>query len=676
MLNGASLNSTALNAESGAFTNIVGSGTLFDIEQNVVILGSGSVVGLEQRVGFTGLGVLFDIEQDVLLKLVGSGSVVDLDQTVNTTQSGTFITLEQNVQVSDPLSHFARTGWDATLVIGSVIVAPDTIHGNIRVNRIEGGAALMDVTLIPGLGTQAADLYIGKSVTLDVRTVDGTFRVFTGIIDIPEIDLIEKKITLRCADRREELINDQLGSTISTIGSYSSLIFPETTDINEQLNHRLTTTQEAVDFDAYGNYHITPWAPKATADYTLNDSDVYYSDPKVEFLSRGRLTNKVNIKFGYRYERLHHWERNFSWASPIANNICLALQQGYTWCRKDIVRAAIQSAKWPLKGAITFTQIQDGGWYSCIGGIIAWTTTLLTGTTNVIVDSDGNPVLDSDGNKTYNRRITGGTNLRDIFCNAASWISTFRWAQTVSEDYTLTVQAPQSQTQYGDVEIDASYSAQAEFDTREWENYLHYADNSVFTNTYFIEADENRSAFNNAVSVALNIGKTTILSGHRETRVTTHRRIWPEIDLKHTVLVNTTPVIAKGKVFNITHDLNIGTGEARTETKIALYQSQGSQSDSTLTVPTFSTDTVTLPTDTVTLGNHFGVDPDTVAGSESWTGFIANSFVSGSFFPSNFVPRFVVDTPEIPSYVRNERPRSTSATYNVSIPNDTFTITF
>jgi hypothetical protein len=666
ILNAAPVNAAATFYESG-------SGELISIEQNTQTEALGNLISIEQNVGFIGSGEIISLEQDVILWTVGSGELISIEQQVANEQSGNLISIEQNVELVS--THLTRTGWDATLVIGSSQIPKEQIHGVIDVERTENTAAIMTVTLIPTSGTQDFDFYRGKPVTCDIRTDSGTFRVFTGTVDIPEIDIIGKKITLRCTDRRTERINNQLATGVNSIGYFSSIIFPDIDDTADALEQRLSTIPYSVDFDAYGNYHLTAWAAKATADYVLDDADVFYSTPRVELTSRSNITNKINITFQYRYERLHQMDRNFSWTSPIAGNICLILQSGYSLTFRDMIRAAIQSSGWPLKNDITFVPIWPSGWYGCVGGYIGWSTVSYTGTTTVVKDSDGNPVKDADGNNVTETRITGGTNFAPLYCMGASWTASTRWSQTMTEEYTLSVQAPQSQAQFGTVEGYNAYAAQAEFDASEWEKYTAYGNESGGDTTYYINQDTNRATFDAAVNTALNIAKTTILGTHRDTRIVINRSIWPVIDLQHTVEIDTDLLQGKGKVFKINHSLDIGTGEAQTELTLVLSKAVGSASNSSLVRPTPPAPTVNYPSGTIVLGNHYAEDPTTDAAA-NWNGYIGNGFAPGQFFRSSFTEQFIVDVPEIPEEIRQEQVASAAATYNVEIPNDDLTVVF
>lgn len=657
----------------------------------VPLRGAGQLVALEQNVALIeGAGSLLSLEQDVQLRITGSGALIPLEQTVNSTQLGTLVSLEQNVLADtsvtstgvsfDPVNN---TVWDLILTLDGNIVPSDQIHGALTVTRGEGSTSLMDVTLIPEAGIQSASEFIGQTVTLDVITgPESTTRVYTGLVDIPELDIINKKITLRCADRREELIEAQIGPILSTVGTYSPVIFnSETLSTSQKLQDRLSTTPHSVDFDAYGILSVTAWQAKATADFTLDDTIVYYRDPTVELTSRGSIVNTINLTFEYRYERLHHWERNFTWTSPVQSNFAfLALQSRYTFAKRSTISSAISAAGWVLKSPISFVDVHPSGWYSGIAWITFTVNTQLKkakdSLNNDIVDSDGNVTYektkDSDGNIVNATELASTTNYGDVFCEGASWTATSRWSQTIVEKYELSVTAPQSIAQFGAIEESMSSAYSDDFNSKEWEDYGTYSDDPVETGSYFLEASNRRQVSGNAIQVALQIAKTKILSSHRDTRVVIYRDIWPEIGLHHTVALTTTPIQCKGKVFQIVHSFNMGTREAFTKLTIVLSKAQGTATESSLGVPQQPADPYVLPTGTITLGNHFGIDPDpnVTYDADTWTGMIGNSGVT------SFPVSFVVDVPEVPSSARDERVLGVTTDYDIEIPDDDLTITF
>lgn len=659
-LNYQEINSYAINTDGSSF----------------FITGSGQLISVEQELSIQGLGSLISVEQSLELRIssLSPALFISVEQEIEATYSGSVISIEQKVK-DNSADHLSKSGWNATLVIGGRQIPANQIHGDIEIDRAENDAALMNVTLIPEIGIQDVESYHGKSVTLDIEIAGGNYRAYTGVIDIPEIDIINETITLRCTDKRNEQLNNQLRSVVDTVGVYSSKIFRDPKDVAEEIEQRLTTTPHAIDFDAYGNYTVTAWQPKTVSDFTLVDSDVYRNRPAVELTSRGRITNKITLNFQYRYERFYHTTRSFNWESSTTD-ICNILLDGYSLTYKSAIMSAIDSAGWPAKGAITFTPLHESGWYNCGGTSIGWSTRQIQGTNEAVVDEDGNQINDASGNPIYKTRITGATNWGDLYCMGATWQATTQFTQNVTENYALTIQAPQSQTQFGDVTQDLSYSFSEEAASDEWENYDSFSSPAASIN-YYLDQDTSRSDSNAALDVAIRQARNTILSSHRDTRVFVDTFIFPQVDLKHTVYVNTDELKAKGKVYNIKHRLNISTGEAITTTTLVLSRAAGSASDSVLTIPPKPADNITFNTQVIYLGNHFGEDPTTPAAAR-WNGMIGNKWKleNNNFFRTTYQEQFIVDVPAIEDAHRDAKELAQTGSYNVEIPNDTLTITF
>jgi len=644
-----------------------------------VPVGSGTFVSVEQKVGFIGLGTLVSLEQTLIFRETGAGTLVDIEQLVAAIGAGTLVSLDQNIRDFSVASRIDNAGWDAVLVVGSRQIPKSEISGDIVVVRTENDSALLDVTLRPTVGLQDLTALQGKPVTLDIEEPSGTTRVFTGVVDIPDIDLINETITLRCTNRRDELINSQFENREQDVGFYSTHIFGEADDTAQEIQQRLETIPFALDFDAFNNSHLTAWQPAASADFTLTDSDIYRDSPRVSVASRGRIVNQINIDFEYRYDRNYHHERKFSWESPVFSEPCLHLTSGESRISRANIQQSADGAGWPLRGAIAFDVSLVSGWYFCnvnigVGFIrtpIAYSTTNFEFATTWTVDEEGQPISDSNGNQLYTSALVGATDFSTTFAEKASWFGSTRWAQTVSELYTVVVSAPQSIAQYGLVEKDESHGIQAEFDSGEWEDYTAYDNQGL--SSYFIDRDINTAELNEAWIAVMNRAKTTILKGHRDNRVVFQRSLWTPVDLKHTVALSSGPIDAKGKVYRIEHRLNVSSSEAVTTVELAMSRSIGSSSDTAIVNPTRPIDNVSFETSTVNLGNHFGEDPTTEA-AQSWTGAIGNKFVGR--IRTEFPESFVVDTPAIPDELRDLRELAANESFDVEIPNDLLNITF
>lgn len=666
-LNSFAINSTPINA--GASSS-VGSGTIVSLEQKVVVKGSGTII---------------PIEQDVQLRSVGSGTIVTPEQTVRETFSGNLIILDQTVRdlTDTTASHLVRTGWDLDVYIGGEKIDRSLIMESTSVDFTSGNSALASVVLKGQAGSQDLEYYDGKSVFIVANTysssnnpkitTDSKTRVFTGIVAIAEFDIIRERIILNCVNERRKLINDNLSKVVPTIGLWSKSIFDSYKDTADYLDQRISTVRKSLDFDGYNKYSLYSWTPKGTADISLSGSGIYARQPVIKRTDASRIVNKTIIKMQYRYQRLHHRQKSVQWTSPIDNNPCRILAEGYTMTRRDMVIEAVRSAGWVLRGDISFVNPPAAGWYSCNGVYAALSYTNTTARLEARTDIDGNAVSDSEGNPIYDPVTTNVTTYNDAFCAGASWVATKRWTQGVTEERTITLNCPQSQSQFGTVTREQTFGVQANFNTANWENYTRYTNLGLGT-TYFIDQDYNSAEYTKAVRVAMEKAKTEMLDSHRDTRVIIQIPFYPDIKLGHTIETTATRINCKGLVESYTHTFNHETTEAMTEITILLSRVSGSTTDQSLAIPArLNTDSAPSAGGVINLGNHFGEDPSQ-SGAENWNGMIGNRVVNGIL--TKYPVAFIVDMPAIEDSVRSNKTLSGTTSYNVEIPNNTLTITF
>lgn len=642
-LNARTLNQETLDEDQLIFLDS-GSGSETNVEQEVIIYGTGLIISIEQSMEFRNYG--------------DAGLIVSIEQTLKdySTTAQSIITIEQTVYNAALSTFYSRNGWYPTIVVDGWQIPDSQLTGECRYTHNESSSALFDFSIIPPLGAQNIFNYQGKTVTCDVRVAAGTFRIFTGKIDIPELDVMAERITFRCSDNREERITAGGYGAVSHIGSYSTTVFGDIVDTKQEVLDRLTTIPQSLDWDGYGTAYLTDYTPKSTADYTLTDADVYRTQPTIRIESRAQLTNSVTINLKYNYQRFHKGLLSYSWSTGITDFLTL----GNQLIRRDMIQSAASGSGWKLNGAITFSDIAPAGWYNGV----AWSGISTTGIASPTTDVNGNEILDSSGKTVMSVTTTSTTDLKPLFCSAASWGSTKQWAQNISEEYTLTVKAPQSISRYGTV----AKTVSATFTDVDKSEGLEDDHSYGITNGGFLDQDVTESEFNNASLVLINQAKSTILSAHRDSRVTFDKFLWPQIDLRHTVALSTTRIACKGKVSTINHIFDIETGEAVTKIEVALFRATGSQSESTFSVPTRVTDSMTTGFSSGGyLGNHYGEDPSQ-AGAVKWTGAIANRYDGTP--PYDYPVSFVVDAPDVPDLYRQTRVLTASQTYNVSIPAD------
>jgi hypothetical protein len=637
--------------------------------------------------------IFLEFDQTVEYSGTAEGNVIDFAQAVLAqAASQVCIEIEQTVINQADIGKCFVSDWNLVLTINGAEIPHSQIINRMEVTRTENDASIFSFELKPGVGVQDPCEYQGKRVTLDVIQGTTITRVYTGIIDYPTYELVGERVAYKATDRRRELINSQLKTAVKSIGYYTEAMFGEPEDTVDELDKRLTTVPLSVDFDAYGNYTVVDLLPKQVPDYLITSDEIFRRNPRVEIASRARLINKFTFNLDYRYSRLHQRVLGFNWEHSAKNNICLFLQDRYSLTSKAMVSAAAGSAGWDLVGNINFDEVWNGGWYNCGSGRIGWSPLrLINGNTVKRTDSFGDTITDSNGNETYS--VEGGAfqDTGTLFCLGASWAASKRWSQTLEEKYSVTIEAPQSINKFGVIEQERNYGVSSNYDDDEFENidgydvrwgklepFVKQAPNGQGV---YIDYTDNRSEFNESFLVATNIGKTTIITSHRDNRVTLEVPLTPEYDLKHTIEVNSNKVICRGKVSKVTHKFDINNREASTEVELSLSRAPGSASDSNITIPGIPNiaSQAMVP---IGLGNHFGEDPSQPQAA-NWTGMIGNRLRTEAaggggtnFFITNYPESFVVRTPDVPDSLRNTAEGTANASYTMSIQNDPFEIIF
>jgi hypothetical protein len=686
-LNGGALNSFALNGTATAAVSSTGGGVVVSIAQEVKALGTGIVASLAQNVGVLATKTLVaSLAQIVELKSISTpGAVVSIAQAVNALGTKS-IDVDQIVTlVAAPTTFFGRNGYEPMLYIGGVRIDNDEIHDLIEVVYTENDAPQLRFTLIPPTGLQDLRSYRGLSVLYKIREASGISMMFAGKVNTPTVNIIDQKISFNCSLDIEQTVETFMGrAELDKIGYYNNEVFSKPETNLQELQDRVSTIPSVINFTKTGLPNIALIAAAASPDYTLTDSDVYRRDIGFKFGSGQRYINKINLKVSYSYQRLHHHERSFS-ASVEHTTACAFLLGYYDPLTRALVSSAVQGSGWPLKSSITYTDIYPSGWYTCSasvsGSTIGWSTVARDIQVTDVLDSDGNNVT-HNGENVKQANLVGLTDYTETLCNGASWIGTTRFSQNINTEYTITIEAPQSQAQNGVKERDLNFNLSSSYESGDWESYSSFTTETPLAVTgtsgtnYWIDAATNKTTFDSSVTIMLNKAKSDILKSHREDRVMFKRSLWTAVDLNHTVKLNCTKIVATGRVYTYTHTINASSGEAYTSVELSMSQSTGSASDSALTIPATITNTPNYTTLPVNLGpGHYGLDPATTSGASGWTGHIANKKQIGGT-KSSYPVSFVVDTPDIEPGLRDQLELTSTASYDVEIPNDALTINF
>ena len=679
-LNGGAINSSAINAAAGGFTSATGSISV-GIAQIVNATGTASF-GIAQIVGSLSEVISVGIEQQVTFQQSGSLSV-GIDQTVVSKGSKSLGINQLVVAVSEPTTFFGRNGYEPRIYIANEYVPLDQMHGKVEINFTESEAPQLKFMIIPPIGVQDVRGYRGKVVSCSIRDASGTTTVYAGKINSPDVHVVNQKIAFNCSLDIEQTVNNFFDTTtLKTIGYYNNKVFSTPKTTMQELKDRISTIPKELVVDRNGIPDVVNIAAKSTADYTFTNSDIRRDDIGIKLSSGQRYINQINIKVNYSFQRLHHQERNYSATSPHSS-VCELLTNGYTMLSRQLVYSAVQGGGWPIRGPIQFDPIYQSGYYNCGDASVGFSTISCTGTTAPTGAT-------TDGNEQLEYTAQACTNIATALCRGASWVATKRYAQNITQEYTLTVKAPQSLETSGLKERDDTFTLADSFDSAVWEDYPAYTANipegtsvaGTQSRNFWINAQSDRPELNTSFDILLNRAKSEILKSHRDDRVSFKRSLMPAISLKHTVALNTDRIACKGKVYSFTHKMDLKTGEAYTLVTLALSQSDGVATDSVLSLPDQPLSTPTYNTNNIQLTGHYGEDPETTSGSDKWTGHIANKMIRTTtngkpdLRITQFPVRFIYDTPDVAPELREAQELTATKSYDVEIPNDSMTIDF
>lgn len=278
----------------------------------------------------------------------------------------------------------------------------------------------------------------------------------------------------------------------------------------------------------------------------------------------------------------------------------------------------------------------------------------------------------------------------EAFCIGATWKAARRWAQTVTEEYALTVIAPDVEEAIGIQAVTEAYGIQATYDSGDYENITDFTGPpagsviSVKSGDYQLDADTNeedgRAEMQIAQECALAKVSTEILSRARGNRVEVGAIYNPAITLASTVRVNTPSFTAKGKVFAYTETLNTATGNPSMTIELAISRHGGFGSaigDPLDPAPEPEQVQEEVTARSYYIGARAGGTINAPPDNTEWDGWITNAYADALTDPTTlYNERFVLRMPEIEEQARNATEAQQPTTYNVVVPQDELTLSY
>lgn len=554
---------------------------------------------------------------------------------------------------------------DTIVPVVSVIWAPrlmlngvdrtDLLVGGVRIVRQEGVRCLADFTLFLAAGTVNPASYTGQTVELYYRDrYAGAWREelrFKGKIVRPQFSLQQRLLTCECSDQLQEKVEEMEVAAIDAVteGHWSDDVFEPVEGRSrwDYAAERMSTQPASLQLNVEGELHKTPWAagaaafivpPGAVLDGSLDYVPVELND----------RTNVVEIEADYRFIRLRERHQPFTWRHPdivgesIDNSFCVWHTDTGDLPNKDTIYQATQNAGFPA--------VLDGAFW------------LVLPPTGVYCSPP----------------VSWQSQYVDLLLGA-DWTGAARWAQRVTEQYRLRVEAPASVAQAGEVvsrervAIETESDRESEFQGAEFTAPEPDATEDALGDWVVDLREEDRRT--DGIACQLGMAAATILGAHRGNRVPFQLPTSDTLGfrLEHTLHVQDVilgaAVQCRAKVFSITDEWDLDSGAAITSIVLAVSQGGGSESDPLEPPPAPASTPPGAVPELIILPSQFSGHLDSPEYDEELLGFSGN-YANYNSSQEPFEVRFDLDAPEIPAEHRDEYAVTQATTYRVPVPDD------
>ncbi len=446
--------------------------------------------------------------------------------------------------------------WSIVITLDGVDVT-ERATGDVLIAAEESTARIAEFALRPTAGT-AINLaaWSGAAVTIDVVDIStgsptNPMRLFSGFVDTPALNQTERTIALRCTDdlqgRCDRMTSSQIDDLI--VGYYSPAVFDAAATGWARAHDRLSTVPASLDISPDGALRLTPWAPKPTADITLDASVIGSGSLTVSVANRASLVNDVLIDFGYRFPRVKAEGYRVGYTAVDLSGFAAFILAGRSFMQRAQVEAAIAKAGGHIE-SITYTDLPN---YIIAVGAGYW----------------------SPG--PYDSTL----------CMQFTALVSFDYAQRTEEQHQISVVnalsiaavGAQRETLRGALEgvypdLSAAETAISRYKQETSgippPDVATPLEGKTASANVTLSTDSDRAAANAAMETLISIARARIYGSHRNNSVGASVPLIPAIDVDKTIAIDADGVLATGKCRSVTHHLSTERGTAVTDFDIAL----------------------------------------------------------------------------------------------------------
>lgn len=544
--------------------------------------------------------------------------------------------------------------WELRVQLGNDDIS-DRIAGPCVVTAADNAARVAEFSFLPA-GTLAPMAIIGQRVRIQFAQMGGgaSQPVFQGVVDVPSIDLTTGVVTCSCTDQAQEVWANTPRTTIDTLvgGRWHEAVSGEPDDNFAYLVERIQSVGASWALDVQQQPRILPWRGPART-LTVRRADVLDGSLSVDLPSRDQLRTRIVCRMQYRYTLLRYRGISAQYSQPLSFwQPVWVLGVGVVKpAKKLMLTSMVEGAAESLPG----WDLQDLEIETAPNGV--W---------NLGTELD-----------QYLYSITASVAPTIALGFSASYSS--RWQQTVTEDYTVTVVWQSLEAQMpGPLSVEIGANLEAEFDQADWGS-----DPSVAPHVGgagvgdavlpWQPAGYDAAARDEVLRTLLDRAWVRLWDASRSGRVRFALPCRPDLWLDTAILLEHERVRAAGKVIEVTHTMDMQSGEASTEVTLAVgMPGNAAAAHPAWALPAAPVDDYVPPIDAYSceIGTFVGGESGTPAwDDETMIGFSTN--YEGDLPGAEYYPHQLrIKAPDIAAEDRDPRELTASAEIAVSIPTD------
>lgn len=458
--------------------------------------------------------------------------------------------------------------WRKGIVLGGVDVSVRLMGEVVVEKKDEGSARIAEFVLSPTGGIINPYAWVGAEVIIDHIIIEGEAEIpqreFYGVVHLPEYNTTDRSVRFTCTDNLQNKVANLPREVIDYLvgGRYDVAVQGEQDDNWQYAQARMETVAGSLDASPTGALRVTLWdGLPVWKTYDLTNT----FDGSIDFTAPQRtgIINRIDATFEYRFSRLHRATASIRYAielRDVVNNMLPLLS-------RSTVESALESTGWEFyyggDGRGANGTGNGGGIRSGIFG-----------------SGDAAPLKKLIDYVPYPEiyyfpppsNAVWYQNESDTTCMEFSCRMYKRWNQPVTETYPITVLAPESIVQNGEMRSEERASLASRWDAGAWESdALAKPELNATGSTQVLDysPDATPAQRDSALQTVVEVCRVKVLGSHRSARGKAVTWLTPQIDVDKSIYIDSPRGTAKGKVVSVRHVSNLDTGSAITEFEIA-----------------------------------------------------------------------------------------------------------